>query len=47
MMGVVRQAQEIQQKAKKRAHKFRKQARCLEQAQKDRNDSEDIAEYCR
>jgi len=33
--------------AKKRARKFRKQARLLEQAQKDRNDWEDIAEYRR
>jgi len=37
----------MQQKAEKRARKFRKQARLLEQAQKDRNDWEDIAEYRR
>jgi len=37
----------MQQKAEKRARKFRKQARHLEQAQKDRNDWEDIAEYRR
>jgi len=43
----VRQAQEMQQKGKKHARKFRKQARLLEQAQKDRNDWEDIAEYRR
>jgi len=43
----VRQAQEMQQKAEKRARMFRKQARLLEQAQKDRNDWEDIAEYHR
>jgi len=47
VMVAVRQAQEMQRKAKKRAHKFRKQARLLEQAQKDRNDWEDIAEYRR
>ena len=47
VMVAVRQAQEMQQKAEKRARKFRKQARLLEQAQKDRNDWEDIAEYCR
>ena len=47
VMVAARQAQEIQQKAKKRAHKFRKQARLLEQAWKDRNDWEDIAEYRR
>jgi len=47
MMRAVRQAQEMQQKAEKRARKFRKQARLLEQAQKDRNDWGDIAEYCR
>jgi len=46
-MVAVRQAQEMQQKAEKRARKFRKQARLLEQAQKDRNDWEDIAEYQR
>jgi len=38
VMVPIRQAQEIQQKAEKRARKFRKQARLLEQAQKDRND---------
>jgi len=32
MMVAVRQAQEMQQKAEKRARKFRKQARLLEQA---------------
>jgi len=37
----------MQQKAEKRARKFRKQARLLEQAQKDRNEWEDIAEYRR
>jgi len=37
----------MQQKAKKRARKFRKQARFLQQAQKDRNDREDIVEYRR
>jgi len=47
VMVVVRQAQEMQQKAEKRARKFCKQARLLEQAQKDRNDWEDIAEYRR
>ena len=47
MMVAVRQAQEMQQKAEKRARKFRKQARLLEQAQKDRNDWEGIAEYRR
>ena len=46
-MVAVRQAQEMQRKAEKRARKFRKQARLLEQAQKDRNDWEDIAEYRR
>jgi len=46
-MVAVRQALEIQQKAEKRARKFCKQARLLEQAQKDRNDWEDIAEYYR
>jgi len=45
VMVAVCQAQEMQQKAKKRARKFRKQARLLEQAWKDRNDWEDIAEY--
>jgi len=44
VMVAVRQAQEMQQKAKKPARKFRKQARLLEQAQKDHNDWEDIAE---
>jgi len=44
VMVAVRQAQEMQQKAEKHARKFRKQARLLEQAQKDRNDWEDIAE---
>jgi len=44
-MVAVRRALEMQQKAEKRARKFRKQARLLEQAQKDRNDWEDIAEY--
>jgi len=43
VMVAVRQAQVVQQKAEKRARKFRKQARLLEQAQKDRNDWEDIA----
>jgi len=38
VMVAVRQVQEMQQKAEKRARKFRKQARLLEQAQKDRND---------
>jgi len=38
VMVPIRQAQEMQQKAEKRARKFRKQARLLEQAQKDRND---------
>jgi len=47
MMVAVRQAQEMQQKVEKRARKFRKQARLLEQAQKDRNVWEDIAEYRR
>ena len=47
VMVAVRRAQEMQQKAEKRARKFRKQARLLEQAQKDRNDWEDIAEYRR
>jgi len=47
VMGVVRQAQEMQQKTEKRARKFCKQARLLEQAQKDRNDWEDIVEYRR
>jgi len=37
----------MQQKAEKHARKFRKQARLLEQAQKDRNDWDDIAEYRR
>jgi len=37
----------MQHKAENRAHKFDKQARLLEQAQKDRNDWEDIAEYRR
>jgi len=37
-MVAVRQAQEMQQKAEKHARKFHKQARLLEQAQKDRND---------
>jgi len=46
-MVAVRQAQEMQQKVEKRARKFRKQAKLLEQAQKDRNDWEDIAEYRR
>jgi len=45
VMVAVRQAQEMQQKAEKRARKFLKQARLLEQAQKDRNEWEDIAEY--
>ena len=47
VMVAVRQAQEMQRKAEKRARKFCKQARLLEQAQKDRNDWEDIAEHCR
>ena len=47
VMRVVCQAEEMQQKAEKRAHKFGKQARLLEQAQKDRNDWEDITEYQR
>jgi len=47
VMLAVRQTQDMQQKAEKHAHKFRKQARLLEQAQKDRNDWEGIAEYCR
>jgi hypothetical protein len=47
VMVAVRHAQEMQQKAEKHARKFRKQARLLEQAQKDRNDWEDIAEYRR
>jgi len=38
VMMPVRQAHEMQHKAEKRARKFRKQARLLEQAQKDRND---------
>ena len=46
-MVAVRRAQEMQQKAEKRARKFRKQARLLEQAQKDRNVWKDIAEYRR
>ena len=37
----------MQQKAEKRACKFLKQAKLLEQAQKDHNDQEDIAEYYR
>ena len=44
VMVAVRRAQEMQQKAEKRSRKFRKQARLLEQAQKDRNDWGDIAE---
>jgi hypothetical protein len=44
-MAAVHQALAMQQKAEKRARKFRKQAKLLEQAQKDRNDWEDIAEY--
>ena len=47
VMVAVRQAQGMQKKAEKCAHKFYKQARLLEQAQKDRNDWEDIAEYRR
>jgi len=47
VMVAVRQAQEMQQKAEKRARKFHKQARLQEQAQKDRNDWEDIVEYRR
>ena len=47
VMVAVRQTQEMQWKAERRARKFRKQARLLEQAQKDRNDWEDIAEYRR
>ena len=47
VMVAVCQAQEMQQKAEKHARKFRKQARLLEQAQKDRNDWEDTAEYHR
>jgi len=47
VMVAVRQAQEMQQKAEKRARKFCKQARLLEQTQKDSNDWEDIAEYRR
>ena len=45
VMRIVRHAQEMQQKAEKRACMFRKQARLLEQAQKDSSDWEDIAEY--
>jgi len=37
----------MQKKAEKPARKFRKQARLLEQAHKDRNVWEDIAEYRR
>jgi len=37
-MVAVRQALEMEQKAKKHTRKFHKQARLLEQAQKDRND---------
>ena len=37
----------MQRKAEKRARKFHKQARLLEQAQKDRSDWEDIEEYHR
>jgi len=44
VMVAARQAQEMQQKAEKRARKFRKQAKLLEQAQKDRHDWEGIAE---
>jgi len=47
VMVAVRQAQEMQRKAKKCARKFRKQARLLEQAQKDWNDWEGIVEYRR
>jgi len=47
VMVAVGQAQEMQQKAEKRARKFCKQARLLEQAQKDRNDWVGIAEYRR
>jgi len=47
VMVAVRQASRMQQKAEKRTRKFYKQARLLEQAQKDRNDWEDIAEYRR
>jgi len=46
-MVAVCQAQEMQQEAEKRARKFCKKARFLEQAQKDRNDWEDIVEYSR
>ena len=45
--GGIQWSQEMQRKAEKRARKFRKQARLLEQAQKDRNDWEGIAEYRR
>jgi len=45
VMVAVRRAQEMQQKVEKCARKFRKQSRLLEEAQKDRNDWEDIAEY--
>jgi len=47
VMVAIHQAQGMQRKAEKRARKFRKQARLLEQAQRDRNDWEDIAEYRR
>jgi len=47
VMVAIRQAQEMQQKSEKHARKFRKQARLLERAQKDRNDWEDIVEYRR
>ena len=47
VMVAVRRAQEMQRKAEKRARKFRKQARLLPQAQKDRNDWEHISEYRR
>jgi len=47
VMVAVRLAQEMQWMAEKRAGKSRKQAKLLEQAQKDRNNWEDIAEYRR
>jgi len=47
VMVAVRRAQEVHLKAEKRARMFHKQARLLEQAQKDRNDWEGIAEYRR
>jgi len=47
VMRAIRQAQEMQHKDKKRARMLCKQARLLEEAQKDRNVWEDIAEYRR